>query len=162
MDNITLLPISAHVAKIIVEQFQYGDIVSMDDLFKLLEVETPPGRITSAEYQRLSFKRMNLIDDLKNRLLEEHSIFLKNKRSEGYVLVLPEEQSAVVLDHMDSKIKKHLHKAAAGVTNIRMDMLSDQQRDENIRARTRVSGIATMLQRERKVFASGVKRIEKD
>ena len=162
MNNITILPISAHATKLIVEQYDYGDIVSMDDLYKMLETEMPEGKITHLAYQRITFKRLELVEDVKKRLLEDHSILFKNVRSEGYALVMPEEQSSVVLDCMDSKIKKHMLKAAAGVTNIRMDLLNEDQRQENINARTRISGVAVMLQRERKAFAAGVKEIEQD
>ena len=162
MNNVTILPISAHATKLIVKRYDYGDIVPMDELYKMLEVEMPKGRITSKEHQVITFKRLDLVEDVKKRLLEEHSILFKNIRSEGYALVTPEEQSSVVLDHMDSKIKKHLIKAIAGITNIRHDLLTEQQRQEHLRATGRVTGIGIMLHRERKSFAYAAKKIEQD
>jgi hypothetical protein len=160
-DKVTILPIAAHVTRLISEQYDYGAVVQMDDLNRMLEVELSED-FDQEQYENMMWTRCSRIEDLKKRLLEEHSIMLQNIRGEGYVLVMPKEQTDVVLDHMDNKLKKHMRRASKRLKHIRFDLLSEKKQQENISARQRVSGVKSMLRRERKLFAAGLKQIEVD
>jgi hypothetical protein len=157
-DEVTILPIAAHATKLISENYGYGDVVKMTDLYRMLEVELSKD-FDQEQYENTMWLRCSRIEDLKKRLLEGHSIMLQNIRGEGYVLVMPKEQTDVVLDHMDGKIKKHMRTASKRLKHIRFDLLSEKKQQENISGRQRVAGIKSMLRRERKLFASGLKQI---
>jgi hypothetical protein len=84
----------------------------------------------------------------------------KNVRGEGYLLVMPKEQTSVTLDDMDGSLKKNMRKATKRLKHIRFDLLSEKKQQQNISARQRAAGIKSMLRRERKLFAVGLKQID--
>ena len=160
-NGITILPISAHATKLIVERYNYGEMIGMDDLDEMLEVQIP-NECTFEDGEKIKMVKLGRMAELTNRLLEEHSIMLKNIRAEGYVLVMPKEQTAVVLDEMDNKLKKHVNTATKRLKHIRFDLISEKKQQENVSARQRAAGIKSMLRRERKLFAVGLNKIESD
>jgi Arc/MetJ family transcription regulator len=59
-------------------------------------------------------------------------------------------------------LKKHVNKASKRLKHIRFDLISEKKQQENVSARQRAAGIKSMLRRERKLFAVGLKKIESD
>jgi hypothetical protein len=160
-DQISILPVSAQATKTIVENYDYGDMVTLTEMYRMLEVEYSDNA-TREEDKEIEWKRCSRIQDVKDRLLEEYSIMIKNVRGEGYVLVMPKEQTDVSLDDMDNKLKKHMRIATKRLKHVRFDMLSEKKQQQNVSARQRAAGIKSMLRRERKLFAVGLKKIESD
>ena len=161
-DNLKILPLSAHAAKWVYEQYQYGDTVLHDDLWDMLEVPEPVGRVQPAEYRTLTLKRMSLVADTRDRLLEDYSVYTVCVRGEGYKLAFPSEQTDVVGDELDKSFKKHVLKAAKGFLNIDTETLTEDQLQSNIIARQRVVGLSSMLRRERRLSKIAPKELPHD
>ena len=155
-DNVTILPLSAHAARYIANNYDFGELVSNTDLYELLEVSEPAEEMPIEEYKSLNFRRLSLVEDTKKRLLDDFSVYFVNKRSEGYLLVKPNEQTEVAVDIMKNKMKKHARKANSALKNIRSDLLNEKERQENLNARSQMSSIKSMLRSQMKKFVIGL------
>ena len=153
MDNtVTKLPVSRHAAETIDGQYAFGDVVSHEELDRLLEIERPPGRMTAAEHDALKWRFLGEMDALTTTLLVEHQILLRNIRGQGYILIQPSEQTAVALADLHAQIGRALKKGANRLAFIRLDLMTEEERQRNVAARAHVSALRDMQQRERRLL----------
>jgi hypothetical protein len=95
-----------------------------------------------------SLRKANRMAELKECLLLEYKVDLKNVWGQGYIVVAPEHQTAIAMDDTIRVISITLDKGAKRVLNVDIQSLSDVARTENANAIARLSGIGSMTKRQ--------------
>lgn len=149
-------PIWVEVAARIAAEFEDGKIIPLTWLkthlcikdidtkkLALLSVEDWDSFIKE-ETRSIQFAWLEAMEGLKNTLLVDHRIALKNIRGQGYMRLVPQQQTVEGLGTYIREHRRALIKAHQTLTNIRIELLSHQDRQENIEARATLSAIQQM------------------
>lgn len=147
MTKTTLHPEWRQAAKDIAEQFKYGDLVSMVWLQEAFHLQEPKSIEEFKSYQ-LDF--LASMDALRQELMEEHKLVLRNVRGAGYEVVDPNEQVEFAWHSAFGKVKQELGKLAGAIRNIRYDELSEEKRREHADAQAKLCGVTAFVRREGK------------
>lgn len=139
------------IARHVTECFQDGDIVSHDDLRLLIGLEEPtyddldqvPNarrvEIIKERTKSFQFTYLQEVEDLKDCLLKEHKILLKNVRGEGYRLMPPHEQTGEAMSTLKKEVSGSIRKANDVLTNVRIEILDFESRQEHLDAQAKLS-----------------------
>lgn len=138
----------------IVTQFYDGSLISHDWLKRACGLEMPDisDYDTSAEFivalQAYQFSYMTLVDELRDELLKSESMYLKNERGEGYVILKPEEQVQYGYDSFIDKMNKMIKTTTLIINNVRE--VSNEQRSKDNDLRAKFALMQSMLKSVRK------------
>lgn len=132
-----------------IEDFYYGDIISIEWLYVHFDLH-PPKIGTHDQFKTYQLKFLSAMDGFRELLLTEHKIMLQNVRGEGYLLVNPNEQTQIAWDKLKTEISRQINKAEAKITNINMAMLSDKAKQHNIEHQAKLSTIKAFNKQIRK------------
>ncbi|WP_296271759.1 hypothetical protein [Pseudomonas sp. UBA6323] len=144
MSITTLHPEWRQAAKDIAEGFKYGDIITLDWLassFHLIEPES------IAQFKEYQFAFLSNMDAMRQELLEQHQLALRNVRGAGYELVDPNNQVDYAWQTAFARVNRELRKLASHVTHIRHAELSDEKRREHADAQAKMSSVAGFVTR---------------
>lgn len=94
-----------------------------------------------------AWKKLSRVKELRERLLVEYKIDLKNIRGQGYMIVPPEEQTGVAMADTIRGIASAIAGGTARVQNVDIARLSDQAKRENADAVARLAGLGSMTKR---------------
>lgn len=139
------------VAQYVTECFKDGDIVSHDELRLLIGLEEPTYddldqipiarrvEIIKEKTKRYQFAYLQEVEDLKDCLLKDHKILLKNVRGEGYRLMPPHEQTHEAMSTLKKEVSVSIRRANDVLTNVRIEVLDLESRQEHLDAQAKLS-----------------------
>lgn len=139
------------LASSIVADFTDGDVLSHEWLHTALDIVSPDFRgVELIEAYRRSayiadlirkhqFNYMAQIEELREELLEEHNVALKNVRGEGYRLIPPKEQTNLAMDTLKRDVNLSVKKCQKLLVNIRVEQLDSVALKENTDAVAKLS-----------------------
>ena len=133
----------------------YGDFISHADLDTVFMTPRPfaknyiaDGRIDEfdSEIQSWGFKRLTIIDALRNDLLEKRMTYLVNVRAEGYLLAKPKDQISIAATRFRNTIAKASDHLCSVAENVNLAEIEDK----SVRARVQrqqdaVIGVAVFV-----------------
>lgn len=143
----TLHPEWRQAAKDIADKFSYGDLVTMEWLQKSFHLVEPT---TIEQFKSYQLEFLSSMDALRQELLEEHRLVLRNVRGSGYEVVEPNEQVQYAWHSAFGKVKQELGKLAGALRHIRHEELSDEKRKEHSDAQAKLCGVSAFVSREGK------------
>lgn len=145
MSKVTLHPEWRQAAKDLAAQFKYGDLVTLDWLREAFELQEPQ---TIEEFKSYQLDFLSSMDALRQELLVEYQLSLRNVRGVGYELVNPNDQVETAWQSTFGKVRRELGKLAGTIRYIRHDELTDEKRREHADAQAKLSGIHAFVLRE--------------
>lgn len=145
MSKVTLHPEWRQAAKDLAAQFKYGDLITLDWLRAAFQLQEPQ---TIDEFKSYQLDFLSCMDSLRQELLVEYQLSLKNIRGAGYELVNPNDQVEVAWHSTFGKVWRELGKLAGTIRYIRHDELTDEKRREHADAQAKLSGIHAFVLRE--------------
>ena len=120
------------VAKKASDIFTYGDIIPHSWIMNAFRLEAPE-QGTRDQFAKFQFEILSYTEGLKDILLAEYKMYLKNVRGEGYIVIKPAEQTDVAMDTLRVSVQTNIRKAMSALTNINESLLTMDQlrhRDE--------------------------------
>ena len=111
---------------------------------KELNIEDFPSVKDFVEGIRLQqFAYMSFIDALRWQLLESESLYLRNVRGDGYIILNPNDQTKYGYDRFLKDVRKAIEEAGLIMNNVRPASLEQQSKDNDMRAKFSI--MQTML-----------------
>lgn len=104
-----------------VKEKGYGILFTHEDLKTWMSITAPK---TIEEYRATEFHYLDSIEQLRKTLLEDHMMWLDNKKSEGYIVVTPDDQVESSADKLIKASRVKLKKAFDVAKNANKEMLS--------------------------------------
>lgn len=104
---------------------------------------------TIDEYKRNSLEFLRCIEGLKDALLMDHKIALRNVHGEGYAVMPPNEQTAYGVRVGLRGVEKSLKQMRKVITNVSLDKLTDEEVRKNTDAQIHAAGVASLLRSSR-------------
>ncbi len=86
-------------------------------------------------FQANQFAYMQLVDAIRWELLENESMYLKNERGEGYVILNPTDQTQFGYDRFQDRLHKLIKETNLIMNNVRQVELEQQSKDNDLRAK---------------------------
>jgi len=117
-----------------------GKIITHFELEKILHLDR-----NAKDYP---FKKLSRVQELRERILVEYKIDLKNIRGQGYMVVAPEEQTRLAIDDTIRGIGLAISKGYNRVVNTDVAKLTDESRKENTDAIARLAGLGSMTKKQ--------------
>lgn len=99
----------------------------------LEDFETVDDFLNGIEIQQFAY--MTLVDKARWQMLEEHKVYLKNQRGEGYFILRPEDQVAYGYDSFVDDVKKAIRVAGLIMNNVQPVDDEQRQKDNDLRAK---------------------------
>ena len=104
-----------------VENQGRGVFFSHVEMKEWMDLEEPK---TIREAEKLNFKYMNNIDNLRKELLVDHQMWLENKRGDGYTILHPDDQVSIPIDKTLTQVRKEIRKAKSILDHVDNTLLS--------------------------------------
>ena len=120
--------------------FDYGSTIKKEWLMKQFLIEEPEIS-TKIIYSKLAFEFMQNMEGFRNLMLNEHKKHLVNVRGDGYLVVLPKNQTVEAIDKMKREVGKELNRAMCILQNVNENLLSN---DEILRKDAEVGKVAAI------------------
>lgn len=130
--------------------FTYGDIVELDWLYEAFGLERPHEKMPYKKASEVQLEFLTNFKKLEEHLLHEMQMALRNKRSIGYEVVTPQEQTFWAEQAATSEINKSIRGMYNRQINVNRDLLTAEQKKENSDALARTSMLTTMVGRFKK------------
>jgi len=147
MSDVVVLPIWKNaVNNFIIKGSKPGDLISKSWLMREFGIEEPK---TMSELQKAQLKFMGCMNKFQTELLEEHQIALKTVQGVGYEVVAPEDQTRFGLVAGVRAIAKAITATERTVANVKVDSLTDAQRQEHSDGLAKVANMQSMFSRRR-------------
>jgi hypothetical protein len=99
----------------------HGVFFSHEELKSWMSMEEPKD---IDEYKKHVFQYLNSMDNLRTELLEDHRVYLDNKRGEGYIAAMPDDQVTKSPDQLINKARNIITKASSVLSNVKEELLS--------------------------------------
>lgn len=115
---------------------------------------------TKEQYQKFQLDYLQDIDLFKRELLEIHQIALASVHGEGYRVLAPSEQTGHAMKQGLKRVRSNLRNMGSMLANVDFSRLTADERQQNSDAIARVSMIAGMVPRSKKLVADINKGIE--
>ena len=112
-----------YVAKIANELYKYGDIINKDWLLSNFELKMPENG-TFKEYQNFTLNFMEYVESIKSIMLEEYSKHLVSIKGEGYLIIMPSQQTEYAMKKLQKTIRTELNRAVTTIINTNEELLS--------------------------------------
>lgn len=111
---------------------------------KELKIEDFPSVKDFVEGIRLQqFAYMSFIDALRWQLLESESLYLRNVRGDGYIILNPNDQTKYGYDRFLKDVRKAIEEAGLIMNNVKPVSFEQQSKDNDMRAKFSI--MQTML-----------------
>lgn len=125
----------------IIAEYGDGNLITHEWLKKTCGLEYPDMKDyeTTMEFvdalQAHQFAYMSFVDGLREELLEEYQMYLKNERGDGYVILRPEAQVQYGYDTFIEKLNKLARNTSAIMNNVRSVPNIQYSKDNDLRAK---------------------------
>jgi hypothetical protein len=128
--------------RLLLEGLEPGKIIPREwfmEAFGLREAQTVP------EVQRNALIFLRQLTDLRDSLLQKHSVMLRVLPGIGYQVVPPEHQTAVAMKDRTDEIKRSFAKLSREISHVQLDALNDAQRAENANAIAKLGTLRALM-----------------
>lgn len=160
MEEVSLYPKWREAVKSFVQSNpQPGDILTEEwrcEQFGL----TKPSSGKYEEFQRYQFDMLNAMQGFSKELLENHMIHLKSIGGGKYLVLAPKEQTSEAWRSGVNDIGRAMSKMANALTHVDHSLLSGEERKENTDAVAKLSFMASMVKRARRLKLPTVSELE--
>lgn len=138
--------LEAAVSAFLSHGYSDGDLISHDWLAWALDL--PDNATRDAQ-----FVIMDRIDQFKNALLLEHSIYIVSSRGKGYQIVPPSDQCFVATSQAMREVSRQFRLCQKRLKHTRMELLSTEESKRHTDTQVRLAGLSSMLDKgKRDVF----------
>jgi hypothetical protein len=133
------------------EKFEPGELISHDYLKRVLFIDNPKFEDfeTQSEFVEalnlVQFEYMSLVDKLRWDILDRHKLYLRNIRGDGYVFLIPAEQTEFAKAQTMDTIRKELKRGFLILQNIRFAALSQDQKRMNADEMAKLGQLSQLL-----------------
>ena len=113
----------------------YGFLIEIDELYNMFMLDQPTNDTPFGAAKAVQFEFMAAIENLKEYLLPNYSIYLQNERAKGYRVMMPDDQVSAGFERCMAKARKYLSKSIGVVRHVDSGMLSTDgmaTRDRNL------------------------------
>ncbi len=125
----------------IAENFSDGQLITHSWLkgkFGIEEIDIS-GFDTSDEYNKerdkMQFMYMGMVETLRITMLNEHKMYMKNSRGEGYTIVSPKDQTTIAYKMLLRDVNRSIKDTKLIMGNVR-DLPTEQKaKDDDLRAK---------------------------
>ncbi|MCM2546221.1 hypothetical protein [Burkholderia glumae] len=144
-DDVTLSPVWKQAVKDFLDaNFADGDVVPREWFEEHFEMGSATTAMKIDAFHARQFVWLENMESFRRELLEQHSIYLENVYGTGYRIVPPAEQTNATRERFEREIRKEFRRAAKGLKYVRRDLLTDEQRQENMDAMAKLSQVKTL------------------
>lgn len=146
MSDVTTLPGWRQAAHDLLQQFVYGDLVSLEWLEVRFGIPSlsESQRLTAGEFKERQFEWLANIESFKEHLLKEHQVCLQSVRGKGYRWVPPHEQTTVAVKEFEREAGRVFRNTGNKLRNLRHTELTGDQRRANMDATAKLAALAGM------------------
>jgi hypothetical protein len=99
----------------------YGVFFSHEELKEWLRIDPPR---TIPESKAKEFEYLNALDHIRTELLEDHCMYLDNKKGEGYIVLVPDDQIEKAPEKLTKKAQAAIRKAAKALIYVNTELVS--------------------------------------
>lgn len=116
------------------KEFTYGQIIKKQWLIENFMLNEPKYG-TRYDYEKFAFEFLENIEGMKKNMLEAHKMCMRSVRGEGYLIVMPNDQSDYAMDNFKNNVGQAIKKVTEILKNVDESLLTDEsirRRDEQI------------------------------
>lgn len=132
-----LRPIASEVSRL----FSDGDLISHEWLKKKFcikkldanDFESSDDFLEAVKLQQ--FEYMSLVENLRDMLIQDFNVCIKNVVGEGYSIIPPKEQTKYGFDLLTKEISKTFRDCNKIMNNVRNVTFDQQSKDNDLRAK---------------------------
>lgn len=134
-----------------VEKFEPGDVIPHVILKRKFLIQNPNFNEfeTQDEFieaiQLLQFEYMSLVEKLRDDILNEYKLYLKNVRGDGYVFLPTIEQTDYAKQRTMDGIRKEIKRGMTIMMNLRFNSLNPEQKRQNADELAKLGQLQHML-----------------
>lgn len=136
-----------------------GDIITEEWRCEQFGI-TKPSSGKFEDFQRYQFDMLNAMQGFTRELLENHMVHLKSIGGGKYVVLAAKEQTSEAWSSGVKDIGKAMVKMATQLSHVDHSVLSVEERKENTDAQARLSFMASMVKRARRLRLPAIAEIE--
>ncbi len=137
-------------ADLLASGMTYGSIVADDWLRSAFGLPPRKSERTVAEFEKNELVFLRQITALKESLLEGRKMLLVDEPGVGYRVALPEEQTKLSMHRRTREVKSAMAKLVREVTNVNVQLLTDDQRKENADAIAKLGALRAVMRKQLK------------
>jgi hypothetical protein len=126
------------------EGFAADQIIPHEWFTKALKLEMMPEK-------KREFVRLYGMEKIKETLLFEDQVYLVSVWGAGYRVVPPGDQTAVAMQKLTRILGRAISATWNAITNVQSDQLTQQQRDENMQARSKIAFVNGLARKRLKI-----------
>lgn len=145
MERLPLDPVWKQAALDAAETFGYGEIIPLDWLDEHLQLAPSAGRLSAEDHAKLSFLRLQRVTRFTDAMLCEHQRYLRNVRGVGYLVVRPENQTAVAMAAMRREISGALVSTMRALVHVNERLLTLEDARLNADAKAKVAYLKSFM-----------------
>ena len=130
-----------NICEQIATEYSDGQIISHEWLKDMLGIEDKDiadfesTEEYNKERDKTQFQYMSLFEKLRDTMLEDYKMYLRNSRGEGYVIVKPDEQTTIAYRTMVKDVSGSIKDAKAIMSNVRDVQAEQKAKDDDLRAK---------------------------
>lgn len=109
-----------------VEAEGYGLLLTWEEIRDMLEINGFKDQMSKREFEAAAFDQLLKVQSLKDLLLDEYKIYLKNRRNKGYQVLTPKGQVTEGFNHEFGKVRKDLNKTMRVMVHVEKDLLDEE------------------------------------
>lgn len=141
----TLFPAWKQAVKEFIDAgFKDGEIVQHSWFESALGLNPMTGMATMEQVKKRQFDWLTGISNLRETLLEDHSIYLHSVHGQGYMLAPPGDQTRLAQEKFERESATTYRQAAMRLRHVRVEVLTEAQRRENMDAVAKLSMLRGM------------------
>lgn len=121
----------------IADKYQPGELIPHHYLRKVFVITTPSFDEFESQdefieaVQLQQFEYMSLVEKLRDDILDEFKMYMKNVRGDGYTFLIPEEQTEYAKARTMQGIRKEMKRGFAIMQNVRFNSLTTDKKRQN-------------------------------
>lgn len=147
MEELSLFPQWRQAVKDFLDSgYKPGDVVThawLENAFGMDPVGSD-AQLSAAAFQQRQFEWLRNVEAFKTELLERHQVLLVSVHGAGYRWVPPGEQTEVAQDRFEKDAARTYRKTALALKHVRLDELTDSERQANTDAIARLAMLRGM------------------
>lgn len=143
MEELGLFPAWKQAVKTLIDGgLTFGSTITRESIVELCRVQLPK---SVSDVRRFDLEVLQCTSAIKEALLVAHCMLLASDSAGGYIVIRPEDQTRHAVEAGTKAVKREMGRMARGVSFIRSDLLSAQQRQNNADAQAKISKLAGMV-----------------
>lgn len=152
--EVSMIPAWKNAAAALDEgRWTYGDMIMHAELWELLDLPEPQGRVDTDDYKRWQFQILANVEALKDYALRTHSMLLASVHGEGYRILHPGEQTEYATRQGMRELRRELRRMSTRLFHVARHQLTADQLKENTDALARTAAISQTLRSVGKITA---------